>query len=165
MSFINKSPVGWLGFLGIKNFGRNPSQVAEVLAPTWDLSELYLSAQRVTVITSGTINGVGTYPAFTPPAGRVWYVAAFSVTTNALNAANVVNCVPMIYNSALGYEHAIGNGLPSVVTGANPGTRVVFGIERPLILQSGESIGFYCSEFVAPNLAYVVRMLYTVLQA
>ena len=44
MSTINRSPQGWLGYLGIKNFGRNPPSSGDVLLPTWDLAPMYLNA-------------------------------------------------------------------------------------------------------------------------
>ena len=43
MSSINRQPNGLLGFLGIKNFGRNPTSLGEQLAPTWDISRLYMA--------------------------------------------------------------------------------------------------------------------------
>jgi hypothetical protein len=165
VAFINKQPTGWLGFLGIKNFGRNPSQVAEVLAPTWDLSDLYLASSRQLVITTGTINAVGTYPAFSPPAGRVWHVWGFGVLSVAMNAANVIDASPMIYNVPLGHPVVIGNGLNTIADGTVAGSRVSFGIDRPVILVPGDSIGFYCNRYVGPALTYTAHMLYTVLQA
>lgn len=75
---INRTPLGLLGFLGIKNSGRYPQNLTGELVPTWDLAQLYLnaSAQYAQFVTTST--GTGYLPLFSVPNGETWWVTDFS---------------------------------------------------------------------------------------
>lgn len=83
MTTINRAPTGLLGFLGIKNFGRNPENIGSTVAPAWDLENLYLVA-------SATIGPVVTaaFPAgpnlvWQVPQNEVWWVESMSIRSAA----------------------------------------------------------------------------------
>jgi len=133
---INRQPVGLLGFLGIKNGGRNPQTLGEVLVPQWDLSELYLNSSPQYVEVISTEAGVGYTVAIGPPQGELWYVfdAGLEVGTGvgvtwsgylARAAANNAIAVPM-------------TDLYSVVASS----RVTLSIKHPVVLAPGESLGW-----------------------
>lgn len=163
MSFINKQPTGWLGFLGIKNFGRNPSRAAETLAPTWDLSDLYLATSRRLLTTAGTYTATGTFPAPAVPAGQVWYVYAAGWISAVLAAGNTLNAQLQIYNVALGQAVPLAGTGPQL--GVPVGGRCVSALVRPVILQPGEALAAYCSTFSGANIGYTANLLYTILEA
>lgn len=162
MTVINRQPTGWLGFLGIKNFGRNPSTAADVLAPTWDLSQLYLSANRQLVEITETINGNGSYPQVTVPPGQVWYLESWSfIGAGVLGAGGVASLKPMLYNTALGYSVLLGGSSGRIVAGAI----LTVSSLTPIILQSGDAFGFYCYEFAGAAVPGNVAYAYTRLDA
>lgn len=163
MTAINRAPVGWLGFLGIKNFGRNPSTAAEVLAPTWDLSELYLATNRTWATVSSAITGLNQFAFNGPPAGQVWYVHSAGVITNALVAGNDVDCQMALYNEALGQSSPlifnIVNPAPAV------GARVTAAIPHPVVLNPGEALALHVTRFAGAAISFTGRMVYTRLDA
>jgi hypothetical protein len=163
VSFINRQPTGWLGFLGIKNFGRNPTQAAETLAPTWELSDLYLATGRRLITTVGTYTGTGTYPVQGVPPGQVWYVYAASVISSLLVAGNTLNATMQIYNTSLGQAVTLGGTGPQL--GVPVGGRCVAALNRPIILVPGEALASYCATFSGANIGYTANVLYTVLEA
>lgn len=91
MTTINRAPLGLLGFLGIKNFGRNPEAMSGVLAPTWPLDRLYLASSATIgpVVTSALSIGVNSV--WTVPQNEVWWVESVSVrSTAALGAGSFI---------------------------------------------------------------------------
>lgn len=76
---INRTPLGLLGFLGIKNSGQYPQRLTGELVPTWDLAQLYLnaSAQYAQVVT--TVNATGYVPLFAVPNNETWWVTDYSM--------------------------------------------------------------------------------------
>jgi len=85
VSKISRIPAGLLGFLGIKNAGQYPSDISQVLLPTWDLASLYLQYGAQLGGDSGTVNVSGYNVVATCPPGEVWCLhnLAMSVTTGA----------------------------------------------------------------------------------
>jgi len=160
---INRQPTGWLGFLGIKNFGRNPATAADVLAPTWDLADLYLSANRQFVSGAISLNAIGTFPAAGVPAGQVWYVHGFAAITNILAVGNTLQYQVMLYNVALGNAVPIaGTGPAAAVTA---GSNAIAALQSPIILQPGEALGVYVTGFAGAAIGAVVNTAYTRLDA
>jgi len=158
---INRAPVGWLGFLGIKNFGRNPAGASDVLAPTWDLAELYLAANRTWVTAPFTITGIGRFPTGQVPAGQVWRVDAYAYITNVLAAGNTVRMSICTYNAALDYPVPLGGPVGSAIATE----RCVAALARPIILQPGESLGAYVESFAGANIPGNAYDSYTRLDA
>lgn len=85
MSKISRIPAGLLGFLGIKNAGQYPSDISQVLLPTWDLASLYLQYGAQLGGDAGTENVAGYQVVATCPPGEVWCLhnIGMSVTTGA----------------------------------------------------------------------------------
>jgi len=79
VSFINRQPTGLLGFLGIKNFGRNPDSLAPTLAPVWELQDLYLNSAPKWQVSTAAGVAAGNAIVFAPPPQEVWYVTNYSV--------------------------------------------------------------------------------------
>lgn len=162
MTAINRQPTGWLGFLGIKNFGRNPSTASEVLAPTWDLKELYLAQSRRWSTISIPVNGLGNYPALGPPAGQVWYVWSFGGVSPTLGSGETLDMVPLLWNAALGYGTPIGacNNVLSAV-----GNRAYVGLPYPMVLTPNDQVGFAATRWTLGTINVVCNICYTVLDA
>jgi len=163
VSVINRAPLGWLGFLGIKNFGRNPATTAEILAPTWDLAELYLSANRSYETGAFTISGLGYYLFAAPNPGKVYYVNAYGAIMQALAAGNVLDFTLVLYNVALGYGVPIGGTGPTIA--APVGSRPTVGLQNPVIIHAGESLAIWVSSFAGANITGQFNICYTRLDA
>jgi hypothetical protein len=82
---ISRIPAGLIGFLGIKNGGMYPQELAPTLLPTWDVGDLYLQygAQLGGAVGGVSVAGYGVTVA--PPPGEVWCLhdIGCSVTTGA----------------------------------------------------------------------------------
>lgn len=163
MTAINRAPTGWLGFLGIKNFGRNPETTADVLAPVWDLSTLYLAANRRWVAAAATITGVGAYPTGQVPPGKVWAMESYGVITSTLAAGNALNFQLMHYFGPLAIPIPLGGTQPSIAPAV--GGVGMLGLTRPIILPPGESLGFYVNQFAGANIPANVFLCYTEMDA
>ena len=88
MAKITRSPVGLLDFFGLKNDGRNPAELANVVAPIIDLREFYL-ADRWQYTSESGLTATGTNNvacALSVPVGEIWYVKEFGVSSGALGA-------------------------------------------------------------------------------
>jgi hypothetical protein len=160
---INRQPTGWLGFLGIKNFGRNPATAADVLAPTWDLAELYLSANRTYETAAATITGIGANQTGQVPPGQTRYVWAYSYISNALAAGNICNATLTLINTATGASVPIAGTGPS--TPPAVGDRLIVSLARPIVLQPAESLGIWVHSFAGANIPCAVGLCYTRLDA
>lgn len=91
MSGINRSPTGLLSFFGIKNTGRNPSALADTLAPTLELVPWYLSQNSESMSFTGPVAAVGFSPGFfNVPETETWAVIGCTVNSQAALGAGVV---------------------------------------------------------------------------
>lgn len=89
MPNINKLPFGLLGFLGLKNGGRNPQELAETLAPTMDLTDLYFGTNKQLVRLSGNVTAIGFNLLGAVPNDEVWALTGCSCNSNAVLGAGV----------------------------------------------------------------------------
>jgi hypothetical protein len=159
MPSINKQPFGFLGFLGIKNFGRNPSAVAEILAPTWDLSDLYLQTNSVWNGATIAVAAAGVTSFVTVPAGEVWVIhEAGWYTPNIMPAA-----------SSISATLASANSIANVFVPLCDTTRIVTGFfgsgwTNHIILSAGEQLSLFCQELVGGPHQVRVTYRYTQLQ-
>jgi membrane protease subunit HflK len=119
VSSINRQPTGWLGFLGIKNFGRNPEQVAGVLAPVWDYSEWYLQTAAQFTNTAGSFNAVGFFAEFQVPTNEVWTVHALSCLAGPLGGGETIRMHAAIADQASSVFTILPNTSDSRVATAN----------------------------------------------
>jgi len=133
---INRQPTGWLGFLGIKNFGRNPVIAPDSLQPTWDLADLYLAGSQ-TYIDGGVsvIAAIGSSPLLTVPNGEVWWVHHYACFLQTGAGETWNGNLARISQSAL-IACPLDN--ESILVGVASLQRAVKG---PFVLQSGESLG------------------------
>lgn len=146
MSAINRQPQGLLGFLGIKNGGRNPEALSPVLAPTWDLHELYLYGNDEWDYATGSFAAVGYVPLFTPPTGEAWYVLSCGVWTDTLAAGETIRYQMAVANAA-NVDGAPISPMNEVISAA--GSRHINGINRPLMIGPQESIGAWVTDWTS----------------
>lgn len=157
MSTINRAPTGWLGFLGIKNFGRNPETAGTQLVPTWDLQKFYLSANRRYVNATFTITGLGFFGVGQVQPGEVWYVDGYCGLTNNLAAGNALD-FSIAYQNAIGNVVVIGSTGPRIAPAV--GGRGAAAISEPLILQPSERLGLYVVNHAGANIGGEVNYSY-----
>lgn len=164
MSSINRNPLGWLGFLGIKNFGRNPVTASEFLAPTWDLSSLYLEAASRYSETAFFINAAGVFPVVTVPQNEVWYVLNMSVRSDVVTGATPLLQVACVISPQAGSSNVNVSQHSERITSLTG--RAMAATSYPIIAQPGERLGAYCAEYSsAAQINCSLSLRYTILQA
>jgi hypothetical protein len=145
MGQLNRQPAGILGFLGIKNFGRSPDELATILAGTWDLSAWYVANAAQYLLGSGTITATGGIAVHTVPPGKVWTVIGFDcqIITGAGDTVQYGFC-----------QIAPGGTVPRVVYGTQENVAASQNTRRglelytaPLIVMPGEALGLSISNF------------------
>lgn len=107
-------PSGLLGFFGIKNGGRNPQELAQLLSPTVELLPWYLATRRETI--SGVqigVTGLNTYSFGGPPQNEAWYVHYAGIRATTAIAAGATWAGRM----ALAIPTAAGTTIVSVGDG------------------------------------------------
>lgn len=158
MSEISRIPQGILGFLGIKNGGRNPRYLVDQLAPTWDMTSLYLENAAQYQSTVSTLNATGYLALFSAPPGELWLVTDYSVDL-ATGAGEAWQGV---------LSRATANNLAQVrladdrTFGASAWGAMV--APRNLYLAPGESLGISTDSVTGP-VDYVSQIRYVILQA
>lgn len=163
MPGINRIPTGILGFLGIKNFGRNPEEVAGYLQPTWDYQRWYLETNAQFRNQAVSFNAVGFFAAFQVPTNEVWAVHSLSCLGGPLGAGQQLNIQPAIANQSSN----IFTILPQVVSrvAATVGSYAVCSASYPFVLGPGEVAGYFCSDLAAGPVGATGAIRYTVMQA
>lgn len=158
---INRQPGGLLGFLGIKNGGRNPDQLSNVLAPTWDSAEVYLRTNYILSRINVAVNAVGFVQAGTVPPGESWYVHnAFGNSQAALGAGVVLGGT---------VAAALIDGVAFSVAGLVAPVRATAGQvwasceqTRPYqLLPPGTALGFYCTEIAGGPVTVQAQLWYS----
>jgi len=78
---IQTFPRGLLALLNLKNRGQNPTDLAQTLAPTVDLTRLYLEDQVKVLHVSVPLvdNVVGSFTIGGPGETEMWWVSEFSI--------------------------------------------------------------------------------------
>lgn len=152
---INRVPYGLLGFLGIKNGGRNPVSLNDTVAPVWDLAGLYLETNTEFFSTTVNVNALGYFVGFSSSIAEVTYVHAFGVMSNAaLGAGVTLAAVPMVTD-----QNGIttGNAVPlqtsDISARATTGNRFVCALERPIIMAPGQQVGIFVYDLTAGPVA------------
>ena len=153
MTAINRQPAGILDFLGIKNFGRAPDSLSSTLAPTWDLSEQYLSTNALWVKLDLGLSAVGYSTWFQAAPGEVLHILNFGIYSDTLAAGEVLRTNVAISDAAGLVQVPIG---PIQERIAAPNERVVVGLAQPLTLYAGESIGLWTTEIATAATIAVV---------
>lgn len=159
MSGVNRQPTGLLGFLGIKNFGRNPGVLSDTISLTWDGRDLYLQDAAEIAQFSSSIPSVGSLPCFTPPEGEVWYCWNYAVRSATLGAGEQLDIYPAILSQNNAVVMQIGHsGTLASVAGDIAGGWT----DRPLVLSKGASLGVIARHFVAgAPITYSAQLRFT----
>lgn len=159
---INRVPYGLLGFLGIKNGGRNPSTIADYVQPAWDLSELYLQTNSEFFSVGGSVNALGYNVGFSSSTAEVTWVHGFSVLSSTLTAGQSLIAGIMVAD-----QNGITGVAYETVLTASPavGSRMLLALDRPVILSPGQQIGFNVTSIAAGPINYTAAIRVTRLQA
>lgn len=121
---LNRQPNGLLDFFGIKNGGRNPFELGQILQPQLDLLPLYENAApQVVGSASGSISAGGVTlfgPAgLTTSPGSSWHIRGASATFNATTVGHAIYArLGAYYNGTFIAFSPLAFGAQSVV-GAN----------------------------------------------
>lgn len=157
MSKISRIPAGLLGFLGIKNGGEYPQEIAKILAPTWELRELYLEYGAQLGGATGSVNAAGYLAVATCPPGEVWCLhdIGCSFDVGAAEAWNGSLC----RSSTSG-----GTTVPISASSSVPAsTRVVtIAPHVPVYLTPGENLGLLTLA-VTGTMDYYLTFRYSVM--
>jgi len=157
MTILHGYPVGLLSMLGSQNFGVNPKELAEVVSPVVDLSDLYLLQFQQSVSGAVGVPGVGFNLAITVPAGQMWRVHALSgiiVHGAGVTADYALNVMP---NN--GASVAVS---PSISVAANQ-TRwlPITGAPEGLWLTAGTTIGLDIASLVGVPASLAVSGIFS----
>lgn len=148
-------PAGWLGFLGIKNGGRQPNKVNVDLAPVLEMSLFYRAGVRNLLFGPGAgvaavQNGLSLLA--TVPQGKIWLCeSAGAVSTAGLGAtANVIAQISV--NDSSAGSGAVFMGPPSfggqrAVTGEKVNAR----LDTPFVAMPGTTINVFTIAAAAPT--------------
>jgi hypothetical protein len=90
MASINKLPLGYLGFLGIKNGGEYPSETSRVLSPVWDMTGLYTFGNSEVSSVLVAIAAIGSQAFVTVPNGEAWLILQQSAACDTLGAGQTI---------------------------------------------------------------------------
>lgn len=159
---------GLLGFLELKNQGKNPSDFNSLLQATFDIRDWMLQTNVLsTVGTDAAIAAVGTNTYLTVPAGELWCV--HDVQANiVLQAAATIVLAPS-YNMGPVGSLSFSRLLAPLreYDQAVHGTTVVIPAElnMPLFLNSGATIGIRTTALSAATTAGNVVIRYSRLPA
>lgn len=139
---INTQPVGLLGLLGIKSVGRNPSVLADSVAPTFDMAALYVGAvaENLSGATSAiNLRGMWVVSNLVVPNGELWIVESCVLTAaNAVIAATTYKVRPCVYDVASGLPYHAGE-LTTVTAGEIPCAP----FPAPFLVTAGQGIGVF----------------------
>jgi len=142
VSRLSGFPKGLLSLLGSNNFGTNPKELGETIAPVVDTTDYFALQLQVGAAAVAGAPAGGPNILFTVPAGEVWKVCVYSIFVATGGAATV----GAAYTSASigGATHILGAGVPLAI---NNSRWAVMSAE-PFFLNAGESLGAYISELV-----------------
>lgn len=145
MSAINRLPIGLLGFLGIKNGGAYPRDLASVLAPTWDLAQLYENANSENSATVVSMAALGYTSFVTVPTGETWHVLLASIATGTLGAGVTIEFGIATTDAAVLTTIAV----TPMVGSRTAGARFAATLQDPIFLLPGSTIGVNVTQLVA----------------
>lgn len=142
---LNRVPTGLLDFLGIKNGGRNPVTLGEVLAPTWNLAQHYLDAASQTRRGTGNLTnadrGLIISYGHGVPDGQVWWIDRVSLTTALLVAGQTLQVsFVLVRNSNPTFFLALPGTMYQGPTAAGGAETYTVGCDVQRTLYAGDSI-------------------------
>lgn len=168
---IQLIPPGLLGFLQVKNQGRNPQLLPNTLQPTMDLLTWLMEARAETTVATVDVApaAIGFTPYTTPaavvvPSEEYWYVHDYTIQNNtALIATSTVSfaCAWRIVTGALFSQ--FGVGVPQPLLNGVAGGRGGFAFaEFPFFLPPGAEMGIrVIANEAAANITYQGNVRFT----
>lgn len=156
MSQITRVPLGLQDLLGSKNFGDNPSELAQVVAPVLDVSK-FLSIERRRWWTDGVVRVAANsqFAAVRIPDGELWLIEAFSLALDiGVNGAGLgadfsVQAAQLVGSDLPAENHCLV-GWPRYEPATTAGTfpsGLHHDVPEPYFLQSGTDIRFFATQF------------------
>lgn len=154
---IQAIPQGLLGFLQLKNAGKNPQELNSLLQSSLDLGEWMLqTAPEIEAGTNGAIAAAGFTAYQTVPDGEWWFLHDVNATLGLAAAATAV-AVPAFRQGSTSLFSA-PNLLArndTVWSQATHGSSLIVpaDLRRPRFIGPGFQIGIYVSALSAPTTA------------
>lgn len=158
MSRLAGFPTGLLSLLQSQSFGEAPKEMADAIAPTVELAELYLLTQQVAAIGSVALPANGVNVALTVPQGEVWRVAyggAFCLT----GAGTTCDITPIV--GVDGGTVPLGN----TISLAASQMRFMPSLMGPMWLKAGQTLGAHINLLVGANISVSVSYAVSRLRA
>lgn len=164
---IQAQPAGLLGFLQLKNAGRNPEQLSETLLPTMDLVQWYLESDvrlntgATAALASGTLGQqLTTTTTQVVPSNEQWILRGISIGAD-LVAGDAISAAPIIRDPTLGQFRLLGPFAADGVYADNAQFRAAWNPNGDIVIaRPGTRFGAYTKRFLvaAPTLinCYVV---------
>jgi len=136
---INR-PQGLVSLLGLRDMGGVPREFADVVAPTVDLTDLFL-VDRTTVNAQQTFTTATTWNAITVPPGELWRVHQWGFRGG-----------PLLAGERIGVGLYIGDPFVTPITGAfranHTGEFVIGAASSMFWAKAGAVLGVYCTDIV-----------------
>ena len=141
MSQINRPPLGLQQLLGSQNFGDNPAELGQVVAPTIDLLPFFGSGiLRLRRVSGSRINeGEIVSLEFDEPVA-VLSVAAWNdagASAAGVHVLGVAMSGPPSDNLPVDQQHMLGIGVPLVNWPTTSQPAVSFSFPQPLVVEGG----------------------------
>lgn len=146
MSRINKVPTGLQSALDSKNFGVNPSELAEIVRPSLELDKYYEATSVFSQSVSFTVTSIGAVGSITVPEGQLWQPTDLAVRYLNLFAAGGrirsafrVDLLDVDGGLAAARNFAIQNEAPTILDAVSTGTQHGFSYQfaYPVFFESG----------------------------
>lgn len=132
---VANPPRGLISLFGLREMGAAPNLLSQNILATFDIAELSLLNRELITGTTNT-GGVGGYQNVAVPAGELWYVWSYSVTTPVIGAGESIRF-------SLGY---VTTAASAIITASDPRTAIVNElaaafIQNPFWLGPGSGLG------------------------
>ena len=120
---IQTIPQGLLGLLQLKEMGRNPATLSDVVTPQVDLFPLWIQRQQVTLVQPNTdtltlatgATGAQNF-ATKVPQGQAWYVTYMAVDGSSNTAADFIRYAPSVQFAGNGFSFTVGPDVSDAIT-------------------------------------------------
>lgn len=139
-------PPGLLGFLQLKNSGKNPEFLSDIISPSLEYRDWLFTARQLTVDPNSFIRGFLTanrgFFSWTSPLGvpqdEAWWVRSYMIRTQVVPAAESITYRPCWKAAFIGSNYGVGD----VVGTANAGEVECLGGEN-FFLPPGAELGVW----------------------
>lgn len=152
---LNVIPPGFLGFLQLKNFGKNPAEVPELISPVFDMLRWYFAGEARPMATTDASRAVTTdldgfialtTATITVPDGEWWYVHSVYLYANLPAAVTEFFAgAPAWFNANTFQGEVMASQPISIMQGVAGSTRRYFSVARDFFVPPGSQFGAYIS--------------------